>query len=90
MTNFPFLCKLLSSFWIVSYLSWTMFHSKKESLFQKDTSESIRRGKFANYLFLGVLSPGKSYLLLQNFEKALLESLIRSNGISLIGKSYVF
>ena len=44
--------------------------------------ESIRRDNFTKYLFLGVLSPGKSYVFLQNFEKALLETLICSYGIS--------
>ena len=39
--------------------------------------ESIRRGNFTKYLFLGVW-----YLFLQNFEKALLENLICSYGIS--------
>ena len=38
--------------------------------------ESIRRGNFAKYLFLGVWSPRKSYLFLQNFEKALLECVL--------------
>ena len=38
--------------------------------------ESIQRGNFAKYLFLGVWSSGKSYLFLKNFEKALLENLI--------------
>ena len=46
------------------------------------TVESIRRGNFAKYPFLGVWSPGKSYLFLQNFENALLEKLICSYGIS--------
>ena len=36
---------------------------------------------FSKYLFLGVRSPGKSYVFLQNFEKALLENLICSYGI---------
>ena len=39
-------------------------------------SESIRRGNFTKYLFLGVWSPGKLWLFLQNVEKALLENLI--------------
>ena len=34
------------------------------------------------YLFLGVWSPGKLYVFLQNFEEGLLESLICSYGIS--------
>ena len=44
--------------------------------------ESIQRGNFAKYLFLWVWSPGKSYLFLQNLEKALLENLFCSYGIS--------
>ena len=44
--------------------------------------ESIRRGNFIKYLFLGVWSLGKSYVFLQNFEKTLLENLICSYGIS--------
>ena len=54
--------------------------------------ESIQRGNFGKYLFLGVWSPGKSYLFLQNFEKAL-ENLICSYGLMVflsLGKSYVF
>ena len=43
--------------------------------------ESIWRNNLAKYLFLGVWSPGKSYLFLQNFEKALLENLMCSNEI---------
>ena len=44
--------------------------------------ESIRWGNFTKYLFLEVWSPGKSYVFLQNFDKALLENLICSYGIS--------
>ena len=40
--------------------------------------ESFRRGNFAKYL----LSPGKSYMFLQNFENALLENLSCSSDIS--------
>ena len=40
--------------------------------------ESIRRGNFAKYLFLGVWSLGKSYLFLRSFEKVLLENLMCS------------
>ena len=39
--------------------------------------ESIRRGSFAKYLFSWKIS----YVFLQDFEKALLENLICSNGI---------
>ena len=48
--------------------------------------ESIRRGNFAKYLFLGVWSPRKSYLSLQNFENTLPENLICSYGISFCWK----
>ena len=38
--------------------------------------------QFQKYLFLGVWSPGKSYLFLNKIEKALLENLICSYGSS--------
>ena len=58
--------------------------AKKAHVFKghRMLTESVRRGNFAKYLFLGVWFPGKSYQFLQNFEKALLEKLICSYGIS--------
>ena len=65
---------------------FTTFHSHGWNFHSQLVSESIQRGNFAKYLFLGVWSPGKSYLFLQNIENALLENLICSYGISFSSK----
>ena len=50
---------------LIKKIVYYLYRKKVLSLF-----ESIRRGNFAIYLFLGVWSPGKSYLFLKKFRES--------------------